>query len=449
MLDIALGRERRRYCNGWSRRDFLRIGALTPIGLTLPALLGAQRAAAAAAADTATPPPKARAKSVILVYLGGGMSHHDSFDLKPQAPDNMRGKYTSIATNVPGLRIGELLPRMASTMDKVALIRSGSHNNDHHETATNWVLCGRFGSAFGDYPAMGAVVAYETGFAGHLPPYVAVPRNPSFTWELGKSAFLGGRYESFKAGDPNDKDYKVRDLGRAATLTDQSVARRQTLLQAVDTLAATVKGNDQLATYDQFQQRVADMILSPQAQAAFDIDHEPPEVRDHFGRTTFGQSCLLARRLVERGVRFVTINNGGWDHHSKIWDGLGKKLPDFDAGFSALVNDLYDRGLLDETLVVAFGEFGRTPLINKDNGRDHWGPAASLLFAGAGVRGGHVIGATDRTGAAVTDRPVRPADVAYTIYSALGIDPHVELHTPDGRPVSALDEGGLIQELYA
>ncbi len=443
MLDIALDLNRRRFCNGVSRRDFLRLGALSPIGLSLGRLLALEKAAAADASAI-----RPRARSVILVYLGGGLSHHDSFDLKPNAPEEIRGKYKPIRTSVPGTWIGELLPRMAQTMDKVCLVRSGSHENDHHETATNWVLSGRFGSPFGDYPSMGAVVALEKGFAGILPPYVAVPKNPSFTWELGKSAFLGGRYESFKAGDPNEKGYKVRDLAAAVSPTRQT-ERRKTLLQAVDTLSSHIHGNDQIATYDEFQARAADMILSPQAQAAFDIEAEDERIRERYGRTTFGQSCLLARRLVERGVRFVTVTNGGWDHHAKIFEGLEKKLPDFDRGFSALIQDLDQRGLLSDTLVVALGEFGRTPKVNKDAGRDHWGHAGSLLFAGAGVAGGRVVGATDKEGASVTDRPVRPADVAFTVYHSLGINPRAHIYTPDGRPLEILDEGALITELFA
>src|SRR5215204_1650279 len=200
-----------------TRRDSLRVGALSTLGLTLPGLLRAE-----ASAKTS----KSRARSVLLVFLGGGLSHHDSFDLKPDAPEEIRGKYRPISTNVTGLKIGELLPNMAKTMDKVCLIRSGSHENDHHETATNWVLSGRFGTPFGDYPAMGAVVAHEMGFSGTLPPYVAVPRNPSFTWELGKSAFLGGRYESFKAGDPSQPNYRVQDLQPAAGIDGKQFERR-------------------------------------------------------------------------------------------------------------------------------------------------------------------------------------------------------------------------------
>ncbi len=443
MIDISLQNSHSRLCNGVSRRDFLRVGGLGFLGLSMTNLLAWQKAAGADAAN-----PKARAKSIILVYLSGGLSHHDSFDPKPEAPEEIRGKYKQIPSNVTGLYLGELLPKMAKTMDKVCLVRSGAHENDHHETASNWVLSGRFGSAFGDYPAIGAVVSHETGFTGLLPPYVAIPKNPSFTWELGKSAFLGGRCESFKAGDPNQKGFKVADLSLAEPLSAHSMQRRKSLLEAVDTLGARIKGNDQMATYDEFQQRAAEMVLSTEAQSAFDMDKESSEMRDAYGRNEFGQSCLLARRLVERGVKFVTVNSGGWDHHKKIWEGLEKKLPVFDMGFSTLINDMSERGLLKDTMVVAFGEFGRTPKVNKDAGRDHWGRAASLLFAGAGVTPGKVIGATDKEGAFVTDRPIRPADVAYTMYSSLGINPRKQLRTPEGRPLEILNEGELIEDLY-
>ncbi len=431
MFDLHMDRQ---------RRDFLRVGGLSALGLGLPTLLRSQ----AFSAESRSP----RAKSVILVYLGGGLSHHDSFDPKPEAIEEIRGKYRPISTNVPGIMIGELLPMMAQTMDKVCLVRSGSHNNDHHETATNWVMSGRFGSAFGDWPSMGAVAAHESGFPGTLPPYVSVPRNPSFTWELGKSAFLGGRYESFKAGDPNEKDYRVRDMSLAQPIPQTRAERRQSLLKTVDGLARQVEGNDQIKAFDQFQQRATQMVLSGEARDAFAIGKEDEKLRDRYGRTTFGQSCLLARRLVERGVTFVTVNSGGWDHHAKIWDGLGNKLPDFDRGFSALINDMHDRGLLQNTLVLAMGEFGRSPKVNKDVGRDHWAAAASMLFAGAGVKPGQVVGATDKDGSKAIETPVAPADVAFTVLSSLGIDPHKQLHTPDGRPVDILDEGRLIEELY-
>ena len=437
MLDISITNRHSRWCNGMSRRNFIRVGALAPLGLSLPQLMAAHAG-----------PRPARAKSVILIYLGGGLSHHDSFDMKPEAVEQIRGKYKSIATTVPGLNICELLPKTAQVMHKLTLVRSGTHENDHHETATNWVLSGRFGTPFGDHPAIGAIVAHETGFSGAVPPYVAVPKNPSFTWELGKSVWLGGRCESFKAGNPNEANYRVRDLSAPAGSTPQTLERRKTLLAAVDQLADKVKQNDQIATYDEFSRKAAEMVLSPQSQAAFAIDREEATTRDEYGRNEFGQSALLARRLVENGVRFVTVNYAGWDHHDAIFKSLDKKLPEFDQGYSALINDLDQRGLLEDTMVLTMGEFGRTPKVNDKAGRDHWGRAGSMLWAGAGVARGHVIGATDKNGAFVTDRPVRPADVAWTVYESLGIDPAKELLTPEGRPVSILAEGATVSELF-
>ncbi|QVL33532.1 DUF1501 domain-containing protein [Telmatocola sphagniphila] len=423
-----------------NRRQFLRVGALAPLSFGLTDFLKLQSVAS---------DKSAKAKSVILIYLGGGLSHHDSFDLKPEAPEEIRGKYKPIATSVKGLQIAESLPKTAQIMNKVTLIRSASHNNDHHETATNWALSGRFGSPFGDYPAIGAVVAKESGFTKTLPPYVSIPRNPSFTWELGKSAFLGGRYESFRAGDPNEKNYKVRDVSPSEEVGIKKQERRAKLLETVDNLARTVQGNDQIATYDEFRKRASDMILSSEARKSFAIEQESEKTRDRFGRTTFGQSCLLARRLIEGGVKFITINFGGWDHHAKIFEGLDKKLPEFDSSYSALIEDLDSRGLLKDTLVACFGEFGRSPKINKDTGRDHWGQAASILFAGAGVGRGQVIGATDKQGGYPITQPIPPADVCYTILSSLGIDPRKIIHTPDGRPIEILDQGEMIKGLFA
>ncbi len=438
MLRLPLGLKRRR-CDGLTRRDFLQVGGLGALGL--PALLRAEARAEGTVAE-----PSAR--SVILVFLGGGLSHHDSFDPKPEAPEEVRGRYGAVATRVPGVRFGEHLPLLAASNDRFSLVRSGSHGNDHHETATNWVLSGKFGSPFGDYPAIGAVVSHELGYRGPLPPYFAVPRNPSFTWELGQSAFLGGRHESFKTGDPNDPNFQVQDL----TIPDAvkgSTARRQQLRQAVDELARQVESDDQLRTMDEFYGRALDMVLSPEARRAFNIGREDPRLRDRYGRNTTGQSCLLARRLVEAGVRFVTVNSGGWDHHAKIFESLDRRLPELDLALSALIEDLDSRGLLESTLVVAFGEFGRSPKVNKDVGRDHWGHVASLVWAGGGVEPGRVVGRSDEQGGFVTERPVRPADVAATIYRAVGVDASRHLVTPENRPVTILDEGEPVAELFA
>jgi uncharacterized protein (DUF1501 family) len=241
----------------------------------------------------------------------------------------------------------------------------------------------------------------------------------------------------------------VQDVSPNEDLSARREQRRKDLLGAVDDLARQVQGNDQIATYDEFHERAATMILSSEARAAFAIDAESDRLRERYGRTTFGQSALLARRLIERGVRFVTVNFGGWDHHSKIFDNLDKKMPELDQGLSALLEDMDTRGLLAETMVLAFGEFGRSPKVNKDAGRDHWGPAASLVFAGAGVARGQVVGSTDKLGGFANRRPVAPADVACTVYEALGIDPRKMLPSPDGRPVAVLDTGETVKELYA
>ena len=440
MFRLPIGPGSRR-CDGLNRRDFLRVGGLA--SLALPTLLRSEALA------KGNHPETAPARSVILLYLGGGLSHHDSFDPKPEAPAEVKGKYGTIATRLPGVRFSDQLPRLAAMNDRYSLVRSGAHGNDHHETATNWVLSGRFGSAFGDYPAIGSVVAHELGYRGPMPPYFAVPRNPSFTWELGKSAFLGGRFESFKGGDPNDAHFQVKDLALSRDHSAARLGRRQTLRLAVDDLARQVESDDGLKTMDEFQRRALDLVVSPEARRAFDLAHEDPRLRDRYGRTTTGQGCLLARRLVEAGVRFVTVNSAGWDHHDNIFRSLDRRLPEFDSALSALIEDLDARGLLETTLVVAMGEFGRTPKINDKAGRDHWGHAASLVFAGGGVAPGRLIGKTDDQGAYVVDRPVSPAEVAATIYGAVGVDPARNLMTPENRPVAILDEGSPIAELLA
>src|SRR5262245_3274334 len=273
MFDLPLGSARGR-CDGVSRRDFLRVGGLTAFGIGLPHLLRAEAAAAPAGVR------RARAKSVILIYLSGGLSHLDTFDPKPDASEEIRGQLKAIDTAVPGVRITELLPMTARVTNRIALVRSGTHNNDQHEAATNWVLSGRPSLPQGDYPAMGAIAAYETGFSGPLPPYVAIPGNPTLGVELGRSAYLGGRYESFKTGDPNVPGFQVPDVAPGSSVTERRAARRRTLLDAVDGLARKVEGNDQLATYDEFRRQAIAITLSGGARAAFAVDREPERVRD-------------------------------------------------------------------------------------------------------------------------------------------------------------------------
>jgi hypothetical protein len=436
-------------CNGVTRRDFLRVGALSVMGLTLADLLCIEATQAAVTSATSSS-RRPRARNVLLIYLGGGITHHDTFDPKPAAPEEIRGKYGVIPTKLAGIRYTEMMPQLAACNDLYTLVRSQVVGSDHHETAAQWMLTGNYGvMQGGDFPAIGAIVTHETKPANSLPPYVAIPRNHSFTWELGKAAWLGEQYESFKTGDCWKPDWKVPNLSLQPDVSAERLGRRKSLLQAVDTLARRIEGNDALHSMDTFYQRATQMVLSSEARAAFDLSKESEKTKERYGKSDrWGMQALLARRLLEANVRFVFLQYSAWDHHAKIFEACDKMLKPFDQAVAALLTDLKERGLLDQTLVAMFGDFGRTAKINKDAGRDHWGNAGSMLFAGAGVRGGQVIGTTDERGEHVLDRPVRPPEVAATIYGALGIDYHRELLTPQGRPVRILPDAEPIRELY-
>lgn len=443
MLDFDAGNGQT-LCNGMTRRDFVRVGALSVLGLTLPDLL---RLEAAQAAEKAT--NKARAKSVLLIFLGGGLTHHDTFDPKPEAPQDIRGKYGILPTKISGIKFSDQMKEMAKITNLYALCRSQVTGSDHHETAAQWMLTGNYGvMQGGDYPSIGSIVTHELPPLNTLPPYVAVPKNHSFTWELGKAAWLGERYESFKAGNCADKDWKVPNLSLLADVPQERLNRRHSMLNAIDNLARKVESSDQLTSMDAFYQRAAKMLLSTEAREAFDLNKEPDKVQERYGKDYWGRQALLSRRLIESGVRFVLLGQGGWDHHSNIFPACDKALPALDRSVAALLSDMKERGLLDETLVAMFGDFGRTSKINKDNGRDHWGNAGVMLFAGAGVRGGQVIGATDERGEYCTERPIRPPEVAATLYHALGINYEKTLLTPQNRPVAILPECEPIKELW-
>lgn len=443
MLDVKTG-DGSVQCDGVSRRSFVRLGALSVLGLTLPDLL---RVEAAQAAEKVA--NNARAKNVLLIYLGGGLTHHDTFDPKPDAPQEIRGKYGVIPTGIAGIKFSEKMPELAKCTDIFALCRSQVTGSDHHETAAQWMLTGNYGvMQGGDYPSIGSVVTHETSPLNTLPPYVAVPKNHSFTWELGKAAWLGERYESFKTNNPSDANWKVPNLALLADVPQDRLNRREGMLKSIDTLARKVDASDQLASMDTFYQRAAQMLLASEARQAFDLSRETDKVRDAYGRDVWGAQALLSRRLIESGVRFVLLGQGGWDMHGNIFPACDTSLPRLDHSIATLLKDMRDRGLLKDTLVAMYGDFGRTSKINKDNGRDHWGNAGVMLFAGAGVRGGQVIGTTDERGEYVTERPIRPPEVAATIYSALGIDYDKALVTPQGRPVRILPECEPIKELW-
>ncbi len=432
----------RRRCDGIPRRDVLRVGGLTALGLGLPDLFRRR----AGAADT-----PAKAKSCILLWLDGGPSHLETFDLKPDVPADVRGPFRPIKTKTPGVEICELLPHTAKVTDRLAIIRSMTSPLGEHGIANHYLLTGYKPSPVLDYPSYGAVVSHVRGGKHVLPPNVAIPE---FRATAG-SGFLGTAHEPFAVGgDPAKPDFRVRDLNEFPGITADRLHRRREFLAEFDAAQARV---DTAAPADPTFEQAYRLVTSTTAKKAFDLSDEKDAVRARYGPRTIGQSCLLARRLVERGVPFVTVLNTGWDTHGdlvlRLRDGYtGAKVgvglvPNFDLAFSALVEDLAERGLLDDTLVVAMGEFGRTPKLNTAGGRDHWPRVFSVAVAGGGVKGGQVIGSSDRVGESPRDEPVTPADLARTIYTLLGIDPKHELHTTDGRPVQVNQGGRVIAKL--
>ena len=417
----------------FGRRDFLKIGSLGALGISL--------------ADVLRAGPK-RDISCILVWQSGGCGHLDTFDLKPEAPREIRGEFHEIATNVPGIRISEHLPVTARQADKYTILRSLRSKENNHELAINYLLTGYLPLSTIEFPSMGSVVSRELGPKNGLPPYVAVPNTfPSYG-----AGFLGGDHNPFISGDANASGYRVRDLTLPSDVDWSRLGNRRWLLEKMDARFRSVDASPELRAMDSFHQRAYDLLSSPEAKRAFDIESEPAALRERYGRTPVGQGYLLARRLVEAGVRFVTVAKGwlNYDTHGDNFNTMKKALlPEFDRGFGALVEDLHQRGLLDSTLVIAMGEFGRTPKVNDDAGRDHHNKAWSMVLAGAGIPGGRVLGATDKTATDVTDLPVDPEDLLFTIYSILGIDPAREYQTSIGRPVKVVSGGKMIPGLLA
>lgn len=419
------------------RRSFLQFGIAAPFGLSLDQCLQRWAVAAATAGD--------RKLSAIFIWLGGGPSHHDTFDPKPEAVAEIRGEYRPIATVVPGIRFAESVPHLARSMDRLAVIRSVTHADAAHEPGVALMQTGYGFRPGSNFPSMGAVVGFERRNRSQqngLPPHIAVPNG-----DLG-AGHLGGSYNPFRVGgNPNAKDFQVQDLSNPGGLSLEHIRRRHELLKQVNDDFRAQKKSDLQRSVDELGEQAFKLIVTPEARKAFDLTREPEAVRDRYGRTTVGQSLLMARRLIEADVPFVTVNDDEWDHHNAIYPRLKEKLPPVDQGLAALVADLAERGRLESTLVVMMGEFGRTPKINTTGGRDHWSRAFSVVLAGAGVRGGQVIGASDNEGAFPTDRPVAPADVAHSIYVLLGLDPNKELPTTSGRPVQIVRDGHFIREL--
>lgn len=442
-----------RDCEGTNRRNFLQAGLLGIGGLTLADVLKLRASAA--------PGVTKRETNVILLWLSGGPGHMETWDPKPEAVAQYRGPFGAISTNVAGVQFGELLPEQAKLMDRLAVIRTVNHGSGDHTKGNHWLLTGFEGPAFNAAdnkiqrrPAMGSAVSKLCGpRRPDMPPYVAVPHLRGGTDNFFHyAAYLGGGANPFIVNsDPNEKDYRVRDLSLAGELSFDRVENRRELLRYFDTTRANLERP--MRDMTDHQQRAFELLTSRRVRDAFDISAESPELRDAYGRHTFGQSALLARRLVESGVTFVTVNCVPWDHHGspgqfKTEEGAKKLIPPLDIAFAALVRDLIDRGMYDNTLVVAMGEFGRTPRMNDYAGRDHWGHTFSVVFAGGGMRMGQVIGKSSPRGEYVAERPLDPQDVAATVYHHLGIDAHaVTFNDAGGRPMYLLEKGEPIREL--
>ena len=435
-------------CNGLTRRDFLHAGSLATLGLTLPGWLAA-KAAGAVKGD--------RDVNCIMLFLVGAPSQIDTWDPKPDAPAEIRGPFKPIATRVPGMQISEIFPKMARHADKFSLIRSVYHTATAvHDTGVQMMQTGRLFTGGIEHPHAGCVLGYLKGSRGEVPAHVLIPRPIG---QLGgnlphaqNAGYLGKPYDPFVLNaDPSDPHFKVPDLLPPDYISAIRADRRQRMRNAVDAALATFEKNAQAKQLDETFNLAYRLMASPQAREAFALDKEPPAMRDRYGRTRFGQSCLLARRLIERGVRFVTINMYQTVFDEITWDIHGSKpftdiaemsrlvAPNFDRAYSTLLEDLKERGLLETTIVAAQGEFGRTPKINPAAGRDHHPGVWTIMLGGGPIKGGRIIGESDELGYGPKTRPTTPGEVVATIYKGLGLDPHTELPGPQGRPLPLVD----------
>lgn len=433
------------FCDGVSRRQALKIGASGFLsGLTLPGLLHMQ----ANAASGITP----KAKACIFLFLQGGPSTIDMWDMKPDAPAEIRGPYKPIRTNVTGTFVGEHCHRCAKVADKYTILRSHSHNDNGHITGSHYLLTG-YRPNFADganskipvnelYPSLGSVVSRELGTRGNVPPYINMPHPQA----AGGPGFYGAEHAPFVIeSDPVQPDFEVKDLKPDERIDDTRNQRRQKALLELEKGRTSFGRSATMATYFD---KARELVSSPAVRKAFDLKSEPEKLRAAYGYTSLGQCALLSRRLVEAGCRFIGVDHGSWDTHFSCFPSLEKELiPHADMAFSALITDLHDRGMLDSTLVVMMGEMGRTPRINEKAGRDHWSQAQSVLFAGGGIKPGQVIGATDKHGSSPTSDPVAVEDILRTIFHLMGIDSDKTYLTPLGRPVPLVNGGKLISEL--
>jgi hypothetical protein len=426
------------------RREFLQVGALGGLGLSLGSFLKLQAARADAKSFHHF---EGTAKSVIHIWLPGGWAQQETFDPKPLAPVEYRGDMAAIDTALPGVQFNEQLSRTAKIADRLTVVRSMTHGEAAHERGTHNMFTGYRPSPALTFPSLGSVVSHELGPRADLPPYVCIPRLPAPDAGAG---YLGSGYGPFSIGsDPADEGFKVRDLALPGGVDGARFATRQRLRDVVGRHFQRLEDSENLAAMDSFYQRAYALVSSDEARAAFDIAAEPAAVRDTYGRNQAGQRMLLARRLVEAGVRFVTLSYGGWDMHQKIRDNITRTLPPFDQAFAALVTDLEQRGLLASTLVMVSSEFGRTPKINNDAGRDHWPKVFSVVLAGGGIRAGQIYGSSDAIAAEPADKPLSIEDLATTVYHCLGIVAEKELMAPGNRPIEIVDGGTVRKDLLA
>ncbi len=430
--------------NPLNRRGFLTVGAIGGLGLTLPAFFRLQQAQAE---QKFYESKEGSAKSVIYIFMPGGMAHQETFDPKPFAPVEYRGPFSSIETNVPGVRLGQHLQKTAQVADKITICRSMTHGEAAHERGTHNMFTGYRPSPALVFPSMGSVVSHEFGPRADLPPYVCIPSMPNIYAGTG---YLSSSFGAFSLGDDPARDgFQVRDLQRPADVDDARFEERRKMLDLVNDHFRKLEKSDALDAVDTNYQRAYSLISSQKAREAFDIGKETPQVRDEYGRNQAGARMLLARRLVEAGVRFVTLTYGSWDYHDNIAAGMGSQLPAFDQAFATLIRDLDRRKLLDSTLVCVASEFGRTPKINGTAGRDHWPKVFSVVMAGGGIKRGTVYGNSDATASEPQDNPLTVEDWATTIYQCLGITADKELLAPGGRPVEIVKDGQVIRELLA
>ncbi|MFN7732270.1 MAG: DUF1501 domain-containing protein [Pirellula sp.] len=433
------------------RRHWLQLGIAGLAGGSFAQLLQLRQTCAAELSGR-------RPSNCILIWMDGGPTHFETFDPKPEAPVEIRGEFQTIATSIPGVHFSEHLPQLASIAHKYAIVRSVSHNQGNHGAGNHYMMtgappripvgCGAFVSF---HPSMGSVAAKERSSPHGLPAYFSMPSMS----RSGGPNFLGAKVAPFVvSNDPNSKHFRVRDVELPGGINDDRFQSRRDLRHLVDRLPRYTDPAmaDPVVAVDEFFRQGVELVTTPEAQKAFDIESEPDATRDAYGRNSFGQRALLARRLVEAGVPFVTINDGGWDHHSDLFGALKTRLPSWDQTVATLINDLESRGLLDTTMVIALGEFGRTPKISTlpgqaKPGRDHWSNAMSILFAGGGTPGGQVIGATDRQGHAPIERLLSPENFVSTVYLKMGIDPDKIYTTPSGRPAHLVSDPTPIHEL--